>query len=483
VSQRRSFWQRLIDLTQLKPEPVPQPRRHPVEAEPEIDLRVRAQPDAWLAELIAAAAEGKRGDEIGGEAFWEHVRELRESGHELLAIEWLEKFLAATVTPAEQHTPIRELLAEWLIDRGASADAVPHLEELSALPEHATRAHYLLGEHYRRSGDEIQALRHYEAVLARDVDYPNVRARDERIRAARGLSAGPAMGATIAGVDAFGGVAGARYQLVRGLGRGATGVGYLARDMELERDVAVKLLHPHVTAARQAEACARFFDEARVAASLRHPNIVAILDIDENARRMVMELAAGGTLREVLRERGPRPVRRALERHAQILSALAAAHRRGIVHRDLKPGNLMFRRDADDPGAEIVLGDFGIAHLPNPERDAHEPAAATGTLAYMAPDQRRGESSSRSDVYAAAVVLFEMLTSRPPWTRAVLLTGRRTPEDFMLARALTKDWPGRLAERVQQHLLRLGDPDVDTRIDTPEALAEARELRDLAIAG
>src|SRR6185503_7822878 len=119
---------------------------------------------------------------------------------------------------------------------------------------------------------------------------------------------------TIAGVDVVGVQAGSRYRLVRELGRGATGVVYMARDLELERDVAVKLLHPHLAAASQADAVARFFAEARVCASLRHPNIVAILDLDESARRIVMELAAGGTMRQVLEERGPRPLRRALER-------------------------------------------------------------------------------------------------------------------------------------------------------------------------
>jgi serine/threonine-protein kinase len=269
--------------------------------------------------------------------------------------------------------------------------------------------------------------------------------------------------------------------LIRELGRGATGVVYRSHDAELEREVAVKLLHPHLAAARQADACARFFAEARVAASLRHPNIVAILDLDERARRIVMELAVGGTLRDVLRDRGPRPVRRSLERHAQILSALAAAHRRGVVHRDLKPGNLMFRRDPDDPGAEVVLGDFGIAHLPGA---APREALAAGTLAYMSPEQRRGaDTDTRSDVYAAAVVLFEMLTGRVPWGRASLLAGARRREDFELPSELTSSWPAALASRLQDHLYWIGEPEAHRRLDTPYALDEARELRDLAVAG
>jgi len=475
------MWRRFIEWAQGGP-PEPELDPEPVR-EPPAPRTPRGPPgDQWLTTLVAAAAEGKRRVEIGSDEFWENINGLRAAEHELLAIQWLEKFLTAPTTPDEQLTPIRVRLVEWLIDRGSSGEALPHLEALTEVREHATRAHYLLGEHYRRAGDEVQSLRHYEAVLARNVDYPNVRIRVDRIRAARGRTAAPAMGETIAGADNFGGVGGARYRLVRELGRGATGVVYLSRDMELERDVAVKLLHPHLAATRQADALGRFFDEARIAASLRHPNIVAILDIDETSRRIVMELASGGTLREVLRERGPRTVRRGLERHSQILSALAAAHRRGIVHRDLKPGNLMFRRDPDDPGAEVMLGDFGIAHLPNPVRDVEKPAAAAGTLAYMAPEQRRGQAVPRSDVYAAAVVLFEMLTGRAPWTRAVLLTGQRTREDFMLARTLTASWPAHLGERVQEHLIKLGDPDVDSRVDTVAALSDARALRDFAIA-
>jgi serine/threonine-protein kinase len=195
-----------------------------------------------------------------------------------------------------------------------------------------------------------------------------------------------------------------------------------------------------------------------------------------------MELAAGGTLRDVLRERGPRTLRRAIERHGQILSALAAAHRRGIVHCDLKPGNLMFRRDADLPGVEVMLGDFGVAHLP----DASGAVAATtrraeavGTLAYMAPEQRRGEITPASDVYASAVVLYEMCTGHTPWSREAVMTGARRTDDFLLPPALRNE---ALGDDVQAHLLRIGDPDPAKRPTTAQALAESQRLRERLIA-
>jgi len=481
VTTRTPWWRRLLRWWSPPAATAPRPSE-PLPAAPA--ARVPSSgPEAWLADLIAAAAEGHRREEVGADLFWTHVRTLHADGHALLAIQWLDKFVAAPGTPPECVDTLRTQLCEWLIDRGTSGRAVPHLEALTDRPAHALRAHYLLGEHYRHVGDEARALRHYEAVLAIDVDYPNVRARAARIRAARGGDTRPVSGTTLRGADAFPGTTGARYQLTRELGRGATGVVYLARDTQLEREVAVKLLHPHVAAARGADACARFFEEARLAASLRHPNIVAVLDIDERARRMVMELAAGGTLRDVLRDRGPRTLRRALERHAQILSALAAAHRRGIVHRDLKPGNLMFRRDPDAPGSEIILGDFGVAHLPNPEHTEQRPASAVGTLAYMAPEQRSGAATARSDVYAAAVVLYEMLVGRTPWTRDVLLAGTRSEDDFTLPAALVATWPASMRDRIARHLAWLGAPTAHARPDSDAALADARRLRDLAIAG
>jgi hypothetical protein len=473
-----SFWSRLFGGKQEPEAAAAAPRAEPVHLGPEEEV--------WLGQLVADLADGRRRDAIAGAETFARVDALWKRGHERLALEWLAKLIAVPELPEDAVLALRARLVELHELRSELDEALGHLEALAAAPEHAKRAHFLLGEHFRRRGDDTRALRHYESVLAIDVDYPNVRIRVERLRQARGIGA-PSAGETIAGVEVAGVTAGSRYRLVRELGRGATGVVYLARDLELERDVAVKLLHPHLAAAARADALARFFHEARVTASLRHPNIVGVLDLDEAARRIVMELAAGGTLRDVIRERGARPLRRCIERHTQVLSALSAAHRRGIVHRDLKPANLMFRRNPDLPGVEVMLGDWGIANLPDAAGETGARAAegrraaeAVGTLAYMAPEQRRGdEAAPAADLYAAAIVFFENLTGRHPWARDVVLAGTRTANDLRLP---ALDGPAELLGAVQAHLDRLGDPDPAARPDTEAAFASALELREHAIA-
>jgi len=470
---RPRFWQRLFGRPATPP-PLP-----PATVEPQ---HLGSADEVFLAKLVADLAEGKRRGEISEPAVLQHLDGLWSSGHERLAIEWLEKLMSVPEVPAAATAPLRALLVERYEQRGELDSALPHLEHLTNSATYALRAHYLLAELARKHGDHERALRHYEAVLGHDVDYPNVRMRVERLRQLTGRAA-PMVGETLAAGDVAGVQAGARYRLVRELGRGATGVVYLARDVELERDVAIKLLHPHLAGTARADALARFFHEARVMASLRHPNVVAVLDLDEASRRIVMELAAGGTLRDVQRDRGARTLRRAIERHGQILSALNAAHRRGIVHCDLKPANLMFRRDAELPGVEVMLGDFGVAHLPDAAGEAATGARAeaVGTIAYMAPEQRRGAVTPASDLYASAVVLFEMFTGRTPWSRDTVMGGVRSADNFRLPATVFVHAPA-LADEIQHHIMRLGDPDPARRPTTAQALAESQRLRERIIA-
>jgi len=153
------------------------------------------------------------------------------------------------------------------------------------------------------------------------------------------------------------------------------------------------------------------------------------------------------------------------------------------VHCDLKPANLMFRRNAELPGVEVMLGDFGVAHLPDASGQAATGARAeaVGTLAYMAPEQRRGEVTPATDVYASAVVLFEMFTGRTPWGRETVMRGVRNAEDFRLPAAVFAGAPA-LADEIQQHIMRLGHPDPARRPATAQALAESQRMRERIIA-
>jgi serine/threonine-protein kinase len=131
-----------------------------------------------------------------------------------------------------------------------------------------------------------------------------------------------------------------------------------------------------------------------------------------------------------------------------------------------------------------MLGDFGVAHLPDATglvAATTRRAEAVGTLAYMAPEQRRGDVTPASDVYASAVVLYEMFTGRTPWSREVLMAGTRHADDFTLPPDVLAGAPT-LADALQGHLLRLGDPDPAKRPTTSQALVEAQRLRERAIA-
>ena len=196
------------------------------------------------------------------------------------------------------------------------------------------------------------------------------------------------------------------YRAIRQLGAGGMGEVFLAHDDELGRNIAIKLLPPHLAA--DAEHLGRLRNEARSASSLNHPNIVTIYEIgrDDSQRAfMAMEYVDGQTLREVLRGQAL-PVRKALQIAGQIADGLAAAHKRGLVHRDLKPENIMITTD----GVVKIL-DFGLAKTFGANTDVSEPGMLVGTYSYMSPEQARaGEIDYRSDQFSFGSILYEMLT-------------------------------------------------------------------------
>jgi eukaryotic-like serine/threonine-protein kinase len=214
------------------------------------------------------------------------------------------------------------------------------------------------------------------------------------------------------------------YRVTGQLGVGGMGIVYRAEDSRLGREVALKFLPGHLTA--QKESLERFRHEARVASALNHPHICTIYDIGEHEGRpfIVMELLEGRTLKDVI-AKGPLETIRMLELAIQIADALAAAHARGIVHRDIKPANV-FVNSAD----QVKVLDFGTAKLVGDRRSAaHErdgeptfptdgvtltqPGITMGTLAYMSPEQARGdEIDARSDLFSFGSLLYEMATGR-----------------------------------------------------------------------
>jgi serine/threonine-protein kinase len=204
---------------------------------------------------------------------------------------------------------------------------------------------------------------------------------------------------------------GGRYELEQLLGQGGMAQVYRARDRVLDRPVAVKLLRPEY--ANDATFVARFQREARAAANLVHPNIVAVYDVgqDGNQHYIVMEYIAGRTLKEFIRERAPLPVDLALRIAEEVCTALEYAHRHGLIHRDIKPQNILL----DEEGEVVKVADFGIAKSRlDPESTADR--LALGTVKYISPEQARGvEVVPQSDLYSLGVVLYEMLTGRQPF--------------------------------------------------------------------
>ena len=197
------------------------------------------------------------------------------------------------------------------------------------------------------------------------------------------------------------------------LGRGGMGVVLKAFDPSLGRVVALKILRPDL--ATDPTAVARFQRETRAAARLEHPNIVRAYDVgeDRDTHYFVMEFVSGASLADTMRQRGPLPSDEIRTIFAQMLRALDAAGTAGIIHRDIKPTNVLI----DDRDGQAKLADFGLARIASSQTRVTTDQSVFGTPEYMSPEQARGESDidHRADLYAAGIVLYEMLTGRLPF--------------------------------------------------------------------
>jgi tRNA A-37 threonylcarbamoyl transferase component Bud32 len=290
------------------------------------------------------------------------------------------------------------------------------LDRLDGSPA-AVQTNRLLALLDEREGALGAAEVRWERVLADDVDDPEARAHLRALIPDAGRLRGDLTLGTLVAPE---GVRLSRFRLLRELGRGASAAVYLVRDERLELPLALKVLHPQLASAARADARERFFSEARLAARLRHPGVVAIYDIDEDTRCLAMEFVSGGSLRERMRAGGRAPggdragaggaasvdPAEVLGTARSLLAALAYVHEARIVHGDLKPGNILLRR----PG-EIVLADFGIAQFADASPAEERPA---GTPLYLAPEQFRGApATTATDLFAAGALLWEMAQGRP----------------------------------------------------------------------
>jgi serine/threonine protein kinase len=277
----------------------------------------------------------------------------------------------------------------------------------------------------------------------------------------------------------------AHYEITSKLGQGGMGEVYQAKDQKLGRDVAIKILPEEF--AKDADRVGRFQREAKVLASLNHPNIAAIYGLEESrgTRFLVLELVEGQTLADRIKA-GPIPVEEALKLALQMAEALEAAHEKGVIHRDLKPANIKVT-----PDGKVKVLDFGLAKAYAGDREevnlsnsptlsdaATQQGVILGTAAYMSPEQARGKSvDKRADIWAFGCVLFEMLTGRAAFS------GKDVTDILAAVIRSEPEWnslPANLHGRLREVLERCLEKDAkdrysgvnDARVDIQKVLTD-----------
>jgi serine/threonine-protein kinase len=260
-----------------------------------------------------------------------------------------------------------------------------------------------------------------------------------------------------------------RYELEELVGSGGMSSVFRARDQQLGRRIAIKILHERY--GDDPEYIERFRREARAVARLSHPNIVTVIDRGEDGGRqyIVFEHVDGENLKELVGRTGRLPLRRALELALAVADGLAFAHRQGLVHRDVKPQNVLLSQEG-----EVKVTDFGIARSLDVEHGVTQTGTVLGTGEYLAPEQASGEPvSPATDVYSLGVVLWELLTGETPFTgeNFVAVALRHLNEPLPSLREERPDVPTRLAAAVERALAK------DPARRFPSMSAFAAELR------
>jgi hypothetical protein len=390
VSRFRRFKERFFGRRARAGEPVAGPSGLPGE-QGDVAREGQPAPRSPVEAARQRLEDAARSDAaVHGDALVAALDVLAQGAHEFEALHLGRRVLA--LHPMQADFALR--LAGLASGRGDDVLANALLAPLVARADASTSALELAGEVAERRGDADAALAFYERALARDIDRPRTRERAARLREGRGPR-GALEGATLL---ADGALARGRYRVLRELGRGGAGTVFAVRDLRTERVVALKLYHGRGPLER-----ARLRGEARVAASLAHPGVVRVFDLDESLLSIAMEHIEAGSVRDALR-RGPVPFARARRWLESACDTLAFVHAAGIVHRDLKPSNWLVR--ADD---SVVLTDFGLARRIG-ERGSDSDGAGEGTLAYMPPEQREGAAAHpAADVHALGITLRELM--------------------------------------------------------------------------
>ena len=271
-----------------------------------------------------------------------------------------------------------------------------------------------------------------------------------------------------------------RYELVRRLARGGMAEVHLARDLLLDRPVALKVLYPELS--RDPSFVERFRREAQAAANLSHPNIVSVYDWgeEEGTYFIVMEYVDGESLASLVHRAGALQADEAAEIGAEIAAALAVAHRNHMVHRDVKPGNVLIDRNG-----QIKVTDFGIARAVNTTENLTQPGSVMGTATYFSPEQAQGLGvDPRSDVYSLGVVLYELVTGGPPFSAdsPVAVAYKHVREDPVLPSRRNPEVPADFERIILTAMNKNPDDRYANALELRDDLVRFRQGRPIAAA-